>query len=206
MEWLTGLQVGKQPPLLGMSGFVPMLVDLRQMIMDDPGDLGRDFESMTAKPQAGLAVGDGHAVAGEADDPGEWLADHETSRPISLGVTGRSWSSRRLAAAHARVPPVRVGRDRRARCSTPVPVLIMRRRDGPQDHLPVEPAAADGRPRACEGFSFVVDDAGAFGSVVGADVDPVGRHRRVERRGRGVGVADPLLVEQRGRSQPQSGA
>ena len=77
VERLAGLQAGEQPPLLSVSGFVPVLVDLRQMIMDDRGDLGREVERVTAEPQAGLAVGDGHGVAAETDDPGQRLTEHQ---------------------------------------------------------------------------------------------------------------------------------
>src|SRR3954447_14964120 len=81
MEWLAGLQARKQQPLLGMPGLVPVHVDLCQMIMNDRRDLGWEVEGVPAEAQAGLTVGDGHGVAGETDDPGERLPEHQDQQP-----------------------------------------------------------------------------------------------------------------------------
>jgi len=77
VEWLAGLQAGQQPPLVGVRGLVPVLVDLREMVMDDRGDLWWQVEGVAAEPQAGLAGGDCHAVPVQADDPRERLAEHQ---------------------------------------------------------------------------------------------------------------------------------
>ena len=45
------------------------------MIMDYGCDLGREFDRMVTETQIGLLAGDDHSVAGESDDPGEWLPE-----------------------------------------------------------------------------------------------------------------------------------
>lgn len=75
MEWLAGLQAGEQPSLFGMAGLVAVIVDLRQVIMDNLCNLGREFDRVTTESQTALVVGDDHGVAGETDDPGEWLPE-----------------------------------------------------------------------------------------------------------------------------------
>jgi len=72
-EWLAGLPSGELPPPVGMRGLVSVLADLREMVTDDRGDLGREVKGLTTETQHGLAGGGSHAVPGQADDPGEWL-------------------------------------------------------------------------------------------------------------------------------------
>ncbi len=92
MDWLAGLRAGEQPALFGMPGFAPVLVDLRQVIFDDCGDLGWELEGVTAEAKAGLAVTDGHAVAGRRTTLESGCPNISTSSGIRSVVFHRSWA------------------------------------------------------------------------------------------------------------------